>query len=927
MRELKKRASLLLVIILAMAVNMEAGPITVEQARENALSFFSSETGMKRAKGMKALTLAYTLNIKDTNQPALYAFNIGDGNGFVIASGDDIAEPVLGYSDTGAIDPNNIPDNVKAWFDNYAKEISKAQANVKTSSAKAPAKARSTVNALVKAKWSQHAPYNDQCIFNNKRCLTGCVATAIAQIMHYWATVGKGGKTFKCGCTALPGYITPTEGYTVGALKAVTTFDWANMPENTPTTTTTNAAVAKLIRYCAQASEMDFREGSSAAYVAKAVEGMKYNFGYNFGIRHIFAKNYTNNEWDDIIYNEVANGRPVFVSGYSNGGGHAFVCDGYNSSLSKFHFNWGWAGYLDGWFAMTALTPASNHDFSEDKDAIINIQPLDNSAYAVLSTDASTLTFYNDLKRSSRQGTVYEIPFDGSYPKWLNSDKITSTKKVVFDASFASARPISTEYWFYEMNSLSSISGIAYLNTSETKNTHAMFQNCSALTTLDLSNFNTANVTNMSSMFYGCSGLKSLDVSKFNTSKVTNMASMFYSCTELTSIKFGNQNGGKVTNINYMFNKCSKLKSLDLSSFDFSAITSSNYFSQNCTSLSQLAIPASASKINYAYAFTGVGKATAPCVITAPAGFDFGATTSALYFKWKNGYFFLKGTVIPYAFVKDGKLSFYNDSNPWGHEATAYNTSNTGTKNPGWYSQHDLVTAVEIDASFAKARPKSTYTWFSDMVNLQTVSGMTNLNMSQTTNSNYMFKSCTSLKEITLPSTLTSIGSYMFYNCSSLKNIIVPEGVTTIGTYAFNNCNALESATLPSTLTTLGSYNFYKCDKLTSVTVNFTKPITLASSNFSNRRNAYLYVPGGCVAAFKAATYWKEFKWINENSNYKPGDVDHDGTVSLNDILITVSYILGENPSGFYKTNADLVNDGNISLADIIQIVDIILTQ
>ena len=952
MKRIKMKTIMLLAALLTMAGNIAARPITSDEAKGNAMAFLASGTGMKRAKGTQKLTLAYTLNTKDTNQPALYAFNIGDDNGFVITSGDDIAESILGYCETGSLDPNNIPDNVKAWLEGYANEISKAQASGYMPAAKSPAKAKATINPLVQSKWSQNTPYNNQCIFNNVRCMTGCSATAIAQIMYYWASVGKDGKTFKPGCTALPGYTTRTNGYKVPSLSAVSSFDWANMTNSTPTTTAAKAAVAKLMRYCGQAAETDFTSSGSAAHMSSSMEALKYNFGYNFGMKHIYAKSYTNNEWNETIYNELANSKPVFMSGYSDGEGHAFICDGYDASKSKYHFNWGWGGNYDGWFAMTALNPNS-HNFNEDKDAIINIQPLDNSAYAILSSNASTLTLYYDRNRNSRTGTMYEVPMSNTYPKWLDNDKITSTTKVVFDNSFASARPESAYYWFYEMTSLSSITGMANLNTSEIKNTHGMFQKCSALTSIDLSHFNTAkvtdmsymfygcsgltslnassfntsNVTNMSCMFYGCCGLTNINVSNFNTDKVTNMSYMFYECSGLTSINVSNFNTAKVTNISYMFSKCSNLKSLDLSSCNFSAVTSCNYFCQNCSNLTQLTIPVSASYITHSYAFSNVGKSTAPCIITAPKGFDFGATTSSLYFKWKNGYFFLKGTELAYAFLKDNKITFLCDANAWGHDATPYKTANTGTSSPGWYSQREQVKAAVIDASFAKARPLSTYYWFSGMVNLKTVSGIENLNMSETANTNSMFNSCTSLEEITLPSTITQIGNNMFYNCSSLKTINVPEGVTTLGSSAFYNCSALESATLPSTLETISSYNFYKCPNLTSVTVKFTVPLTLASTNFSNRRNADLFVPEGCHDAFKAASYWKDFKWIYEDNSYAIGDVNHDGTVSLNDILITVSYILGENPNGFYKTNADIDHDGSISLADIMMIVDIILTQ
>ena len=162
-------------------------------------------------------------------------------------------------------------------------------------------------------------------------------------------------------------------------------------------------------------------------------------------------------------------------------------------------------------------------------------------AYAVYDLFDDILTFYYDDQISSRQGGKFSLNTGNIMPDWYA--EMHTVKKVVFDPSFAEARPTSCYQWFYddlsygegEESQLKTIEGIEYLNTSEVTNMKEMFSNCANLQEVDVSHFNTANVTDMSSMFDGCSSLTSLDVSHFNTANVTDMSYMFYGCSGLKS--------------------------------------------------------------------------------------------------------------------------------------------------------------------------------------------------------------------------------------------------------------------------------------------------------------------------------------------------------------------------------------------------------
>ena len=224
-------------------------------------------------------------------------------------------------------------------------------------------------------------------------------------------------------------------------------------------------------------------------------------------------------------------------------------------------------------------------------------------AYTVLN--GSTLTFYYDNLRASRPGTSYNLNTESNSPEWRA--EASNVNSVVFDASFANARPTTTCCWFADMENLTSITGLSYLNTSEVTNMEVMFSQCKALTSLDLSHFNTEKVTSMYCMFASCENLTSLDLSSFNTSNVTNMSSMFIHCIALTSLDVSHFNTENVTKMLYMFCRCRSLTSLDVSNFNtVKAIDMQSMF-EECSSLTSLDLCNfnTASVTDMAYMFDG----------------------------------------------------------------------------------------------------------------------------------------------------------------------------------------------------------------------------------------------------------------------------------------------------------------------------------
>lgn len=208
-------------------------------------------------------------------------------------------------------------------------------------------------------------------------------------------------------------------------------------------------------------------------------------------------------------------------------------------------------------------------------------------AYATLSN--FTLHFYYDTQRDSHSGaTVYDVPLETSKEvrtPWEYNDQI---KTVVFDASFADFKPLSTAYWFEGLSGLDSIHGLQYLNTDEVTNMSFMFTFCKALKEIDVSNFNTSNVTDMHDMFSDCESVKKLDLSNFDTRKVTTMYDMFGDCMRLETLNVSSFNTDNVTDMGFMFCNCTALDSLDLTNFNTKKVTAMNWMLAQCSSLKKL---------------------------------------------------------------------------------------------------------------------------------------------------------------------------------------------------------------------------------------------------------------------------------------------------------------------------------------------------
>ena len=364
----------LLLLILSLAVNgITAANVDANVALSKAVQFMNSQPGTRFMASSASMKLAYTeFSETKTGMADFYVFNSNDGNAFVIVAGEDRAEEILGYGDY-SLDMDRIPDNMRWWLNQYKRQIEFLYANpdlgVTTPSQLNEGGLRLTVAPLLTCQWDQESPYWNQCpTYGGSTCLTGCVATAMAQVMYKWK--------YPAQLPAVSGYTTTTRHITLSALPG-TTVDWNSMTDTYSSSSSTAAknAVATLMRYCGQSCKMDYdnaNNGGSGAYCEDQLDGMKL-FGYNSGATCIDRDNYSASAWNAMMQEDLAAGRPILYAGDDNwAGGHAFVVDGYNGS--KYHINWGWSGDGDSYFALDAFS-VNGYTFKYYQQMLYQIYP------------------------------------------------------------------------------------------------------------------------------------------------------------------------------------------------------------------------------------------------------------------------------------------------------------------------------------------------------------------------------------------------------------------------------------------------------------------------------------------------------------------------------------------------------------------------
>lgn len=367
------------ICLLSLSATAVAAPITPAQALQR-VSSSRKQLGAMDGNNVKLTHTALTA----TGTPAVYVFNRVGGKGYVMLSADDQAYPVLGYTDSGSFDSSDIAPAMQWWLDEYARQIEYAAAreSVASDGAEAvPAASRASREAIapmLKTHWDQVEPYNDMCPLSGAlRTYTGCVATAMAQVMKYWEYPERGRGSIS--------YTSESIGKKLTLNFERKAFDWDNMldayyPGRYDDTQAD--AVAYLMKACGYAVKMDYGTDSSGALAMMIRNGIVKYFNYDENARYELRMYYSSTDWEQMIYDNLKNVGPILYGGASTlGGGHSFVCDGYDGD-GFFHFNWGWTGMSNGYYSLNALNPdalgsggGGGGGYNFTQDAVLGIQP------------------------------------------------------------------------------------------------------------------------------------------------------------------------------------------------------------------------------------------------------------------------------------------------------------------------------------------------------------------------------------------------------------------------------------------------------------------------------------------------------------------------------------------------------------------------
>lgn len=402
-----------------------AAPRSVEQARKAAVMQMQKHRANKaKAHGETGTALNPQLVLakerQNKDEAYYYVFSAGRNLGYTIVSGDDRLPEIVGYTESGNYDADRLPENLVSFMQAYQEFADNATDEQIEEIRQWKAQARhAAVAPLMEEKWNQTAPYNNMCpeYSAGHKSVTGCVATAVAQILHY----------YKCPSQLMAdisAYTTKSYNIPMSGISAGEQYDWQNMLNtySGSETQAQNDAVAKLMLHVGCAVNMDYGPSSGAGATAETFTKF---FGMDKElVRQVQRSNYNISQWDNMLYNELAAQRPVYYDGQSTGGGHAFVVHGYDDGL--YYVNWGWGGFCDGYFDITILNP---HNTS--------------GAGASSSDDGYSMG----------NGMIIGITPDNGVVDEVSTPKITSYKKLqVKDASFSGTQ-ITANVTFYAQNS------------------------------------------------------------------------------------------------------------------------------------------------------------------------------------------------------------------------------------------------------------------------------------------------------------------------------------------------------------------------------------------------------------------------------------------------------------------------------------------
>lgn len=938
-----------------------ANPISREQALQNARDFFAAKGKTLPERSFRHAPVKNGVLTVEANY---FVFNVGDDQGFVIAAGDDCVPAILGYADRGTFVGDSLPANVKWWLDGYSDAIGRLQASGQQAPRRAPTHA--AIPVLLTCQWDQDYPYNMYCpqfFDTGETCVTGCVATAMAQIMYYHRV-----RSVRSVQADIPGYTCATdwENYgkmTVQGIPKNSPIDWNDMTDTYDNASTDAAkrAVANLMKYCGVSVEMNYSPSASGAVSQDVATALKNYFGYDAGTHYEWRSSYSDDAWDELIYNELANGRPVLYNGQGSEGGHAFVCDGYDGD-GYYHFNWGWGGYCDGNFLLSDLTPpgfgigSNGGGFNDKQGAIIGAKPDGN-----LSPDDSPM-YFSDAAVKAVCVSQWDTNRDGEL-SYQEAKAVTA---------------IGSE--FKGSTAITSFEELRYFKNLKSIGTEA-FAGCTQLTSIVIPE-QVGEVG--ASLFAGCAALEKVEVVSENTAfdsrngcnaivrkadnclvagckttvipvDVVALGEGAFMQLPLTAVMIPSSvsvYGNKV------FYGCNDIETVMVGAKTPAALTADVF---TCTSRATLIVPTgSLAAYEKANVWKNFLKRIEISSSTLPIQFADSQVKELCVANWDQD----GDKELSYAeaaAVTDLGEVFKNNTNIQSFDELQYFTGLTAIGDSAFYYCSRLTSVVLPETVTAIGASAFQYCFYLSSIrlseNLENIASdafwncvrLTSIRIPAKVSSigDTVFGYCTQLTDVSvdpantvfdsregcnaivetstntlyqafvstrIPSTVTTIGRFAYSYVAGLTELRIPSNVTALAGVSVFSCGDLRSVVLPAELTTIGHQSFDYCDSLKTVKVGMTVPPAITQRTFNSRTYATLYVPTGCREAYLAADYWKEFKQIVE---FCDGDVNGDAQLDVADITLLVNIVTGYDAPHEIRLAADIDGDGEVTTADV----------
>ena len=676
---------------------------------------------------------------------------------------------IVGYSDRGTLNTDSLPENLKSFLAAYKATVeavekgdSSAVKNVKAAMKRVAGSYTPVAPLLGGIVWDQDAPFNKLCpkYDGAHTAVTGCVATAMAQIMRYW-------KYPSSLLEDIPAYTSQRYNIPIESIQKGIGYNWDNMLENywkgyTPEQA---VAVATLMQHVGASVKMDYGE-SSGAISENVASALTQYFGYDKNIIKSLRRAYYDwEDWNKILQDELGKKRPIYYSGATDFGGHAFVCDGMDAD-GYYHINWGWGGTSNDYFDITILNP----------DAI--------------GADASTSTNGYNNNNLAIIGIVPDESQD-KQPSFV-FDKFSVTLLPSYNAKRLSASDSFSGTAVYELTSLDKdLQALFSIGIKDEKGDFVPISSERKELCIKKNEKQEINITFNYPLpvgEYNIYAIQSTDNGKTWEKCYGNQCMVYVSDTELLS---------------YIYEECT-LDNMEYLVDIFHKEAYANHFLGGKT---EVVIPASITYNDKKYAITKISKncfKNSPSLLRVDIPEGVTELGDFCFYNCPS----LTSISIPSTICKLGGGCFCRCTN-W--EGNIVIPEGVTVIPDVCFSNCSSLTSISIPST-VRELGMDCFNYCSNLKEVAIPEGVTKI-------SNGCFNGCSSLASISLPSTISELGDFCFNNCSSLKEVAIPEGGTKIPNYCFESCSSLASISLPSTTRELGEFCFYNCSNLKEVAI------------------------------------------------------------------------------------------------------------